>query len=70
MEYICDKIIPVTKFEISNIYFLKLGLWMEFLGEIFNGVWYWYTLIKSINNLKFKILEEISFKKCVFFAFV
>jgi hypothetical protein len=34
MVHICDKIIPVTKFEIW-IYTSKLGLWKDFLGEFF-----------------------------------
>jgi hypothetical protein len=33
MEYICDRIICIIKFENLNIYTSKLGLWMEFLGE-------------------------------------
>jgi len=36
MENICDKIIPITKFENMHIY-IKLGLWAKFLGEIFCG---------------------------------
>jgi hypothetical protein len=28
------------------IYTSKLRLWVEFLGEFFYGVWYWYTWIK------------------------
>jgi hypothetical protein len=42
---------------------------MEFLGEFFYDVWYWYTSIKSRTILKFKILDEILFKKCVFLYF-
>jgi len=38
---------------------------MEFLGEFFYGVWYWYTLIKSRKIFKFKVLDEIPFKKNV-----
>jgi len=37
MENICDKIIPITKFENMLIYISKLGLWVKFLGEIFCG---------------------------------
>ncbi len=68
MEYICDKIIHVTKFENFNIYTPKLRLWMEFLGEIFYGVW--SIDIHKLNLEYFKILkflDEIPFKKCVFF---
>jgi hypothetical protein len=45
MEYICDKIIHVTEFEILNIYFKIRGV-DGILGWIFYGVWYWYKLIK------------------------
>jgi hypothetical protein len=48
----------------------KLRLWVEFLGEFFFIV---YDIdihelnLKPFKDLKF--LDEISFKKCVFFAF-
>jgi hypothetical protein len=41
---------------------------MEFLGEFFYGLWYWYTLIKSRKFLKLKFLDEIPLKN-VFFPF-
>jgi hypothetical protein len=69
MEYICDKIIPITKFENLNIYLETKVV----DGKLFYGVWYWYIYIYKLylgqfRNLKF--LDEISFKICVFFAFV
>jgi hypothetical protein len=40
---------------------------MEFLSEIFNDVWYWYTTIKLKKKLKISnALDEIPFKTCVF----
>jgi hypothetical protein len=47
------------------IYISKQVLRVEFLGEFFYGIWYWYAWIKSRT-----ILDEIPFKKCVFFAFL
>ncbi len=67
MEYIRDKIIPITEFENLNI---KLGLWVEFLGEIVFGVWYWYTSIKSRKILNFKVFGWNFIQKMCFFAFV
>jgi hypothetical protein len=54
MEYICDKIIPIVKFENLNIYF-KTKIVERTLGWIFYGVWYWYTSIKPRKALKFKV---------------
>jgi hypothetical protein len=60
MEYICDKIIFITKFEILHIYISKLGLWVEFLLVKFfmvNDI-----DIHQLNLGPFKFLDEISFK--------
>jgi hypothetical protein len=68
MECIRDKIILVTKFGKSFIYTSKLRLWMEFLGDFFYGVWYWYTWIKSRTNYRFKVFGwNFIQKMCVFF---
>jgi hypothetical protein len=48
MEYICDQMIPITKFEILIIYF-KTEVVDGVLGWIFYGVFYWYTLIASMT---------------------
>jgi hypothetical protein len=65
MEYICDKIIHVTKFE-KIAYILQKKLSVELLGEFFNLI---HELnLRPFRNLKF--LDEISFKKCVFFSFL
>jgi hypothetical protein len=37
---------------------------VEFLGEFFYGVWYWYTSIKSKKNYKFEVSNEIVLKNC------
>jgi hypothetical protein len=44
--FVTKYIILIIEFEIW-IYTSKPRLWMEFLGEFFYGVWYWYTSIKS-----------------------
>jgi hypothetical protein len=49
---------------------IKLGLWVEFLGEIVFGVWYWYTSIKSRKILNFKVFGWNFIQKMCFFAFV
>jgi hypothetical protein len=70
IEYIHDKITPATKFENLNIYF-KTRVVDGILGSIFFMM---YDIdihqlnIRELKNLKF--LNEISFKKCVFLAFV
>ncbi len=53
------------------IYTSKLRLWVEFLGEIFFMVY--DIVIHELNLGPFKylkFLDEISFKKCVFFSFL
>ncbi len=65
MEHICDQIIPIIEFE-NRMCTLKVWLLMEFLGEFFCDVWYWYTSIKYRIIWKLKILDEIPFKNCVF----
>jgi hypothetical protein len=52
------------------IYISKLRLWVKFFGEFFYGVWYWYTWINLRPFKDLKFLDEISFKKCVFFSFL
>ncbi len=61
-----------THHRVSNfwIYTSKLGLWMEFFGEFFNGVWYWYTWIKSRKIWKLNFFGWNPIKKMCFFAFV
>jgi hypothetical protein len=74
MEYICEKIINLTKFE-NCIFTSKLGFWVDYIGEFFYGVWYWYTTIKSKTILKFKsfgwnsiqfFLLHLFSNKCIF----
>jgi hypothetical protein len=67
MEYICDKIIHVTEFEILNIYFKIRGV-DGILGWIFYGVWYWYKLIKFKKIYFKKNLGLNSILKICFFA--
>jgi hypothetical protein len=53
----------------NYIFTSKLRLWMEFLGEFFYDVWYWYTRnLGPFKDLKF--LDEIPFKNYVFFSFL
>jgi len=40
---------------------------MEFLGECFYGVWYWYTWFKSKTIKRFKVFGWNFIKKSVFF---
>jgi hypothetical protein len=68
MEYICDKIIHIVEFE-NCIYISKLELWVELFGELFYGVWYSYTSIKSRTILKFKVFGWNFIKKMCFIAF-
>jgi hypothetical protein len=42
---------------------------MEFLGEFFYDVWYWYTSIKFRKKFKLKFLDEIPFKNYYFLHF-
>jgi hypothetical protein len=42
---------------------------MELLGEFFNGVWYWYNQLNLKQFMNLKLLDEIPFKKCVFWHF-
>jgi hypothetical protein len=71
MEYICDKRIYSSQSLKNCIYTSKLGLWMEFLGQIFNGLWYWYMSIKSRTISKLKIFGWNFIQKMwVFFAFL
>jgi hypothetical protein len=46
MEYICDKIIPVTKFEKIAYIFQNEGCEGNYWKNFFS-VWYWHTSIKS-----------------------
>ncbi len=70
MEYICDKIIPITEFEIFNIYFNT---------RVVDGILEWiFFMVYDIDihrlnlgqfkNLKF--LNEIPFKKKKKFIFL
>jgi hypothetical protein len=69
MEYICDKIILVTKFEKNHIYF-KTRVVSEILAQFFFMVYDIDILELNLRPLKdLKFLDEISFKKCVFFHF-
>ncbi len=69
MEYICDKIIPITKFEKIAYIFqnesCKWNSWVNFFIV--------YDIDMPELNLgpfkDFKFLEEILFKKCVFLHF-
>jgi len=70
MEYICEKIIPNTKFWKNCIYTSKLRLWVEFLSEFFYGVWYWYTWIKSKTIWRFKVFGWNFIQKMCFFTFL
>ncbi len=68
MEYICDQIIVVTKFENLIIYF-KTKVVDGVLGWIF--LWYFIDIhqlnLGQFRNLKF--LDEIPLRKCVFWEF-
>ncbi len=55
---------------LNGIYISKLRLWMEFLGNFFYGVWYWYTWIKSRTIKIFKVFGWNFIQKNVFFAFL
>ncbi len=68
MEYICDQIIPITKFENLKMY-LNSRVVDGILGEFFYGVWYWYTSINFFLNKKFKYFWWNSIQKMCFFAF-
>jgi hypothetical protein len=50
-------------------FILKVGLLMEFLGEFFNDIWYWYTSIKSRTIYKLNFFGWNSIQKMCFFAF-
>jgi hypothetical protein len=68
MEYICDKN-TCHKVWKNCIYASKLKLWVEFLGEFFYGVCYWYTSIKSRTVYKFKIFKLNFIQKYIFCIF-
>jgi len=61
MEYICDKIILIKKFE-NCMYISKLELWVECLSELYD-IDLHQSNFKPFKILKF--LDEILFEKCV-----
>jgi hypothetical protein len=66
MEYICDKLIPVIKFENFHIYF-KTRVVVEFLGDLFFMVYdidIYQLNLRTFRNWIF--FDEIPFKICVF----
>ncbi len=68
MEYICDKIILVTKFENLNIYF-KTKVMDGILGCFFKvyDIDIHQLNLRKFRNLKF--LDEIPFKKCIIISY-
>ncbi len=55
MEYICDKVMFDTKFEKLHIYFKTRVGGGTIVWNFFNGVWYYYSSIKS------KTIYKLSF---------
>lgn len=56
IEYICDKIIYVTKLEQLHMYF-KISIMVGFFGNFFCDEWYWYT-IHQLNVELFRIFKK------------